>query len=162
MTNLTASGTASVIDGPEPRRLDISTVAPDLYKAHLGLESAVRRSGIDPTLYELIKIRASQINGCAFCLDMHTTDATKMGESPRRLNTVAAWRETNLFTPRERAALALTESVTLVSVDHVPEHVWNDAASVFDPTELSAIVIAIVVINGWNRISIATRTPLPE
>ena len=147
---------------PAPQRLAVNNVAPELYKAQLGLEAAVRRSGIDPLLYELIKIRASQINGCAFCLDMHTTDARKLGETERRLHLVAAWSETNLFNARERAALALTEAVTLVSVGHVPDEVWDDAARLFDPAELSAVLMAIVVINGWNRISVASRTPLPD
>ena len=147
---------------PATERLSVNQVAPDLYKAQLGLEAAVRRSGIEPLLYELIKIRASQINGCAFCLDMHTRDASKLGETDRRLHLVAAWQETDLFTARERAALALTEAVTLVSVDHVSDAVWDEAARLFEPAELSAVLMGIVVINGWNRISIASRTPLPD
>jgi len=155
----TSGGVAA---GPDAQRLSLSDVAPDLYKAQLGLEAAVRRSGIEPLLYELIKIRASQINGCAFCLDMHTRDAGKLGETDRRLHLIAAWRDTDLFTPRERAALALTEAVTLVSVDHVPDGVWNEAAQLFEPAELSAVLMGIVVINGWNRICVASRTPLPD
>ena len=156
-----SSGTTSGA-GPAAERLTVSAVAPDLYKAQLGLEAAVPGSGIEPLLYELIKIRASQINGCAFCLDMHTRDASKLGESDRRLHLIAAWRDTDLFTERERAALALTEAVTLVSVDHVPDAVWDAAARLFDPAELSAVLMGIVVINGWNRISVASRTPLPD
>ena len=160
MSNTTTSpaGTSSAT----PPRLSVSAVAPDLYKAQLALETAVRSSGIDPMLYELIKIRASQINGCSFCLDMHTRDASKRGESDRRLHLLAAWSETELFTPRERAALALTEAVTMVSVGHVPDAVWDEAARHFDPAELSAVLMGIVVINGWNRITIASRTPLPD
>jgi AhpD family alkylhydroperoxidase len=156
---LTATSATSPATSP---RLSVSEVAPDLYKAQLALETAVRRSGIDPMLYELIKIRASQINGCSFCLDMHTREASKLGETDRRLHLLAAWRETGLFTPRERAALALTEAVTLLSTDHVPDAVWDDAARHFEPTELSAVLMGIVVINGWNRITIASRTPLPD
>jgi len=161
-TLASSDGSAPATTAPHAQRLVLSDVAPDLYKAHLGLETAVRRSGIEPTLYELIKIRASQINGCAFCLDMHTRDARANGETERRLHLVAAWRDTDLFTERERAALALAEAVTLVSVDHVPDAVWNDAAALFDPTELSAVLMGIVVINGWNRICVASRTALPD
>jgi AhpD family alkylhydroperoxidase len=152
------SGNASVA----VQRLMLNEVAPDLFKAQLGLDAAVRRSGIEPLLYELIKIRASQINGCSYCLDMHTTDAAKLGETDRRLHVIAAWRETNLFTDRERVALALTEAVTLVSIDHVPDAVWDEAAAFFEPTELSAVLMGIVIINSWNRIALATRMPLPE
>jgi len=159
---LSPSGSNGSATGPAAQRISVGDVAPDLYKAQLGLEAAVRRSGIEPSLYELIKIRASQINGCAFCLDMHTRDAIKLGESDRRLHLIAAWREADLFTARERAALALTEAVTLVAVDHVPDNVWNDAAALFEPTELSAVLMGIVVINGWNRICVASRTPLPD
>ena len=161
-TGTLASSGHAAHTGPAAQRLSINDVAPDLYKAQLGLEAAVRRSGIEPLLYELIKIRASQINGCAFCLDMHTRDASKLGESDRRLHLVAAWSETDLFTERERAALALTEAVTLVTVGHVSDDVWNGAARLFDLAELSAVLMAIVVINGWNRICIASRTPLPD
>lgn len=130
-------------------------VAPALYKAQIAAESAVRASGIDPVLYELIKIRASQINGCAYCLDMHTQDAAAAGETPQRLHLLAAWPEAPFYTDRERAALALTEAVTLVA-DGVPDHIWDAAAAVFAPEELAAVLMAIVVINGWNRIGVAT------
>jgi AhpD family alkylhydroperoxidase len=143
----------------EPQRLSIPEIVPDLYKAQLHLETAVRRSGIDPVLYELVKIRASQINGCAFCIDMHTQDARAAGETEQRINLLPAWREAPFYTERERAALALTESVTLVADTHVPDDVWDAAAAVFDQTEISRLVMAIVVINGWNRMMIASRTP---
>ena len=148
-------------EAPAPARqprLDIAETAPNIYRAQAGLEAAVRRSGIDPVLYELIKIRASQLNGCAFCLDMHTQDARLAGESEQRIYLLSAWREAPFYTDRERAALALTEAVTLISANHVPDEVWNAAAAVFTPEELAAIVMGIVVINGWNRISIATET----
>ncbi|HVX16796.1 MAG TPA: carboxymuconolactone decarboxylase family protein [Acidimicrobiales bacterium] len=146
----------------EPRRMSLPDDAPALYKAQYGLEVAVRRSGIDPVLYELIKIRASQINGCAFCIDMHTLDARAAGETEARINLLPAWREAPYYTARERAALALTESVTLVADTHVPDDVWADAAEVFSSEELAQVVMAIVVINGWNRMQIATRSPAGE
>jgi AhpD family alkylhydroperoxidase len=139
----------------EPQRLAMHKVVPDLYKAHLALDSAVARAGIDPLLHELIKIRASQLNGCAYCLDMHTQDARALGESEQRLHLLAAWREAPLYSARERAALALTEAVTLIAGDHVPDDVWDAAAATFEPAEVGALIMAIVAINGWNRIAIA-------
>lgn len=143
----------------EAPRIAIDQVAPKLYQAYLHLETTVRRAGLDPALYELVKIRASQINGCAFCVDMHTKDAQAAGEAPERLHLVAAWREAPYYTARERAALALTESVTQVSTTHVPDDVWDAAAAVFSQEELAALVMAIVAINGWNRMAITSRTP---
>ncbi|MGH3411513.1 MAG: carboxymuconolactone decarboxylase family protein [Marmoricola sp.] len=141
----------------EPQRLNLYEVAPKLTNAYLHLENAVRSSGIDATLYELIKTRASQLNGCAFCLDMHTKDARAAGETEQRLYALNAWREIPLYTERERAALALTEAVTLVSETHVPEDVWDDASKVFSEEELAQVLMAIVAINGWNRMAIGTR-----
>jgi AhpD family alkylhydroperoxidase len=123
----------------------------------LRLDTEVRKSGIDPSLYELIKIRASQINGCAYCIDLHTTDARKAGESEQRIYALSAWRESPLFSDSERAALGLIEEITLVSERFVPDSVWNEAASYFDAQELAAIVFAAVTINSWNRIAVATR-----
>lgn len=153
--------TTTSIDGPaargsHERRLDLPALAPALYKAQIAADGAVRASGIDPVIYELIKIRASQINGCAFCLDMHTQDATAAGESPQRLHLLAAWPEAPFYTDRERAALALTEAVTLVATEGVPDGIWDAAAAVFAPEELAAVLMAIVVINGWNRIGVST------
>lgn len=144
---------------PSTPRLALAKVAPALYQAHLALDSAVHHSGLEPLLLELIKIRASQLNGCAFCLDMHTKDARALGETEQRLHLLAAWREAPCYDDRERAALALTESVTLVSDHHVPDDVWAAGAEVFSPEELSAVLMAAVVINGWNRIAIACGTP---
>jgi len=149
---------SAAVPAEEPR-LAIAELAPALYKAQLALEVQVRRSGIDPVLYELIKIRVSQINGCAFCLDMHTLDARAAGETEQRLHLLAAWREAPFYTARERAALALTESVTLVGDTHVPDDVWETAAAEFSAEELAQLVMAIVVINGWNRIAISSRMP---
>lgn len=142
----------------EPQRISVGEVAPALYRAYQHLENAVHRA-VEPTLYELVKTRASQINGCAFCMDMHTKDARARGETEQRLHLLAAWREAPLYTERERAALALTEAVTLVADTHVPEDVWEEAARVFSPEELAGVLMAIVTINGWNRIAISSRTP---
>ncbi|MFF7374064.1 carboxymuconolactone decarboxylase family protein [Streptomyces massasporeus] len=110
-----------------------------------------------PELLELVRIRASQINGCAFCLDLHTRDARGQGETEQRLHTLAAWRETPFFTERERAALALTEAVTLVHDGRVPDAVYAEAAEVFDENQIAALIWAATVINAYNRIAIATR-----
>jgi AhpD family alkylhydroperoxidase len=141
-----------------PPRLALREVAPKLYDAQLRLEKVVH-GAVEPTLLELVKTRASQINGCAFCLDMHTKDARAHGETEQRLHLLAAWREAPLYTARERAALALTEAVTLVADTRVPDDVWDQASKVFSEEELAGLLMAIVVINGWNRIAISTRTP---
>lgn len=141
-------------------RIDVSKIAPEGYEAMIAMEIYLAKSGLDKKLYELIKTRASQINGCAFCLNMHTRDALKLGETAQRLFLLNAWRETDLFTEKERAVLALTESMTLLTNDHVDDEVYNAAAKVLTEKELAAVIMAVVVINGWNRISIATRKPL--
>ncbi|NSL85241.1 carboxymuconolactone decarboxylase family protein [Chitinophaga solisilvae] len=144
----------------EPR-MDISQLFPEAYKAVLSLEGALRKSGIDKSLYELIKIRASQINGCAFCLNMHTKDARAAGETEQRIYLLNAWQESPVYTEKERAALALTESVTLLASTHVPDDVYNAALAVFTQEEVAVITMAIVVINAWNRIAVTSRT-LPQ
>jgi AhpD family alkylhydroperoxidase len=138
-------------------RMNLFQVAPEAYTAMRGLENYITQSGLDRRLYELIKIRASQINGCAFCLNMHTRDARKLGETEQRIYALNAWRETNFFTTEERAALELTEAVTLLADTHVPDEVYQHAAVVFDEAMLAKIIMAIVVINGWNRIMVTTR-----
>jgi AhpD family alkylhydroperoxidase len=140
-------------------RLDLGEAAPQLYKAMIHLDTAVRRAGLDETLLHLVKMRASQINGCAYCLDMHSKDARKAGETEQRLYGLNAWREAPYYTDRERAALDLTESLTLIADGGVPDDVWERAAGVFDEAELGALVFANTVINGWNRIAISTRIP---
>lgn len=142
----------------DPERLSINDVAPKLQQAYIHLETTVR-AAVDHTLYELIKTRASQVNGCAFCVDMHTKDARVAGETEQRLYLLSAWQEAPIYTERERAALALTEAVTLVSQTHVPDDVWNRSAAVFSPEELAGVLMAIVTINGWNRMAISSRTP---
>ena len=115
----------------------------------------------DPPLRELVRIRASQLNGCAYCIDMHTKDARAIGETEQRLYALSAWRETPFFTERERAALAFTESVTLVAADHVPTEAYEVVAAQFTPDEIAALIGLIVAINAWNQISVATRAWVP-
>jgi AhpD family alkylhydroperoxidase len=115
----------------------------------------------DPRLRELVRIRASQLNGCAYCIDMHTKDARAIGETEQRIYALPAWRETPFFTPSERAALAFTESVTLVARDHVPGEAYQDVAAHFDPDEVAALVSLIVAINAWNAIAVSTRAWVP-
>jgi AhpD family alkylhydroperoxidase len=120
-------------------------------------EEAFLAAGLDARLRELILMRASQINGCAFCLDMHSKDARHGGESEDRLYLLSAWREAPHYDPTERAALALAEAVTQVSVDQVPDDVWAEAASALTPEQIAAVIAVTVAINGWNRIAISTR-----
>ncbi|MEV4202055.1 carboxymuconolactone decarboxylase family protein [Micromonospora globbae] len=142
------------------QRMDVTTVAPEAYHAVLGLEKYAR-SNVDHTVYELVKIRASMLNGCAFCVDMHTTDALAAGESSRRLFALAAWRDAPFFTERERAALALTDAVTRLGEHGVPDEVWDEAAKVWSEKELADLIVAIATINVWNRISVTTRKQPP-
>jgi AhpD family alkylhydroperoxidase len=133
---------------------DVSAAMGDLHAAAV---SAAREAKVEPELLELIRIRASQINGCAFCIDMHTKDARAAGETEQRVHALNAWRETPFFTARERAALALTEAVTLVHDGRVPDAVYAQAAEAFDETQVAALIWAATVINAYNRIAIATR-----
>lgn len=138
-------------------RIDFYTASPDAMKAMLALEAAVGKLSIELPLLELVRLRVSQINGCAFCLDMHSADARKGGEDERRLYTLSAWRETPFFTPRERAALAWTESLTLLSQTHAPDEDYELAASEFSPKELVDLTVAITTINAWNRLAVGFR-----
>ncbi|MDR6569178.1 carboxymuconolactone decarboxylase family protein [Chitinophaga ginsengisegetis] len=142
-------------------RMDIYKLLPGAYKAMMGLQAFVNECGLDKTLTELIKIRASQINGCAFCLNMHTKEARQMGETEQRIYGLSAWEEAPYYTDKERAALALTEAVTLVSATRVPDEVYKAAQAVFTQQEIAIITMAIVAINSWNRIAITSRT-LPQ
>lgn len=141
-------------------RLAIKDVAPGAYAAVLGMEGYSRKHN-DPVLYELVKLRASMINGCSFCVDMHSRDALAAGEDSRRLFGVAAWREAPFYTEKERAALALTDAVTRLGDDGVSDDVWDAAAKHFDEAELANLLMAIATINVWNRLSVATRTQPP-
>ncbi len=141
-------------------RIDLAKVDPKAYEAMIGLEKYVAQKGLDKTLYELIKTRASQINGCAYCLNMHTRDAMKLGETAQRLFLLDAWRETDLYTEKERAVLALTEAVTLIAGNPVSDEVYNEAKAHLSDEELAVVLMAIVAINGWNRLAIALEKPL--
>ena len=138
-------------------RLDYKRVAPGAYQAMAGLEAYIRTTGLEPALLELVRTRASQMNGCAFCLDMHTKDARAAGESEMRLYTLSTWRETPFFTDRERAALAWTEAVTLIGENHAPDELYQEVRKQFREDELVNLTLAIVAINGWNRIAIGFR-----
>ncbi|POA21365.1 alkylhydroperoxidase [Pseudomonas sp. FW300-N1A1] len=138
-------------------RIDFYTASPEALKAMIALETAVSRLPLEKTIIELVKLRASQINGCAFCIDMHTADAIKGGETPRRLFGVSAWRETPFFTPRERAALAWTESLTLLSQTHAPDEDYEQLSAEFDAREMVDLTVAITTINAWNRLAVGFR-----
>lgn len=143
--------------------MDLRRTLPESYRA----VAALGRSGSDPTLEpalsELVKMRASQLNGCAYCLDMHSKDARKAGEDEMRLHVLAGWHDAKyLYSEREQAALELTESVTLISETQVPDVVWDAAAAVFTERELAALLVQIITINAWNRIALTTRTVVGE
>lgn len=142
-------------------RLNPYKLQPDLMKAMMALEAAITGSGLDKSLIELVKIRVSQINGCAFCLHMHTRDARAQGETEARIYLLDAWRESPLYTDRERAALDWAEAVTLVSQTHVPDAVYDHARQHFDEAELVKLTMLLVAINGWNRIAISFRSLHP-
>ena len=143
----------------EPR-MDISQVAPDGFAAVLGLEKYAR-THVEHDLYELIKLRASMDNGCAFCVDMHTTDWLGSGQDVRRIVAVSAWHESPFFSDRERTVLALTDAVTRLGEHGVPDDVWEPAAKAFTEEELGNLLMAIATINVWNRLSIAVRNEPP-
>jgi AhpD family alkylhydroperoxidase len=148
-----------------PVRLDFEHHAPDFYRAVVHLDNAATKqldkAQFDPRLRELVRIRASQINGCAYCIDMHTKDARAIGETEQRIYALPAWRETPFFTERERAALAFTESVTLVADEHVPAEAYEAVAAHLEPDEVAALLSLIVTINAWNAIAVSTRAWLP-
>ena len=150
------------LDTLKSDRIKIYKTSPELYDAMMVLSNAAAKD-IDPELGELIKIRASQINHCAFCLDMHTRDARKHGVSEQKLDVLSAWEEAgDLFTERERAALALTEAITHVAESHVPDDVYVKAAAVFTERELGQVIAMAVTINAWNRINVTVRTAVPR
>jgi len=141
----------------EPR-LRYGKVAPGVYKAMLGLENYVNNCGLEPVLLDLVRLRASQINGCAFCIDMHAKDLRAAGESEQRVYMLDAWRESPFYSDRERAALAWTEAVTLITAEHVPDEVYEQARQHFSEEELANLTLAIIAINGWNRLNVSFRT----
>ena len=148
------------------KRIQISGGSPELYRQllqlHTMVEKAAADAGLDQRLIELVKIRASMINGCSFCLDMHARDARKLGETERRIFLLGAWRETELYSEQERAALALTDAMTLLSATQdVPDEVYEQATRVFTDDQYRAVAWAITVINAFNRLGVTSRKPLP-
>jgi AhpD family alkylhydroperoxidase len=141
-------------------RVDYRHVFPAAMKAMLGLEETVRQSSLEPELLELVKLRASQINGCAYCVDMHTKDARAIGEEEQRLHLVAVWREAPFYTARERAALAWCEALTRLADNDVPDPIYRELEANFGPEEVVALTLAIVAINGWNRFAVSLRSPV--
>lgn len=138
-------------------RINIQKLEPKAYQAMFGLENYIQNSGLSKTHIELIKIRASQINGCAFCINMHTADALKQGETAQRIFLLNAWRETTLFTEEEQIILAMTEDITLIAQGGLSEEVYQKAKTQFDENTIAKIIMAIVTINAWNRIAISTH-----
>ena len=143
-------------------RLDMYKAAPDAVKAMLALEGHVRASGLDPHLLHLVKIRASQINGCAYCIDMHVKEALDDGEDPQRLHLLAAWRESPLFDARERAALRWTQALTLLPETGANDASYEEARAQFGEAELVRLSLAITTINGWNRLVVGFRAVHPK
>ena len=139
-------------------RMNYQSAFPEGLKAVLALERTIRASGLDPTLLELVKIRASQLNGCAYCIDMHTKDARARGETEQRIYALNAWRETPFFSTSERAALTWTEALTNIQNGHVPDDVYQEIRRHFDESTLMKLTLAVTQINTWNRIAIAFRT----
>jgi AhpD family alkylhydroperoxidase len=148
-----------------PVRLDFETHAAGFYRAVVHLDQAATKEldkvDFDHKLRELVRIRASQLNGCAYCIDMHTKDARAVGETEQRIYALSAWRETPFFTERERAALAFTESVTLLAADHVPDQAYDAAGAQYKPDEVAALLSLIIAINAWNAIGVTTHAWLP-
>jgi AhpD family alkylhydroperoxidase len=138
-------------------RINYREAAPEALQAMLGLEQYVVATELEHAIKELVRLRASQLNGCAYCCDKHTQDALEHGEDQRRLHTLVAWRETPWFNPRERAALAWTEALTLLPQSHAPDDVYAEVAAVFSPREQVELTMLIVAINGWNRIGVGFR-----
>ena len=141
-------------------RIDYRRVFPAAIEAMAGLEQAVRASSLDPELLEMVKLRASQLNGCGYCVDMHTKDASAIGVDPQRLHLVVAWREAPCYSERERAALAWCETLTLLSASDVPDELYDEVRSRFSEEEVVALTLSVVAINGWNRFAVGLRSPV--
>jgi AhpD family alkylhydroperoxidase len=141
-------------------RVDYTKTFPTGYEGMLALERTVRESKLEPLLLELVKLRASQLNGCAYCLDMHSKDARALGEDEQRLHTLTAWRDAPFYSARERAALAWCETLTLLPQSGAPDEVYAELEAQFSPEEIVAITFAIVTINGWNRLAVGLRSPV--
>ena len=141
------------------QRMSVRERAPDLYRAVSHLSNATKAASLDPTLIHLVKLRASQINHCAYCVELHTREALEDGIDPRKIYLLTVWEESHLYDPRERAALAWTESVTLIAQTRVPDEAFDAVRQVFSETEVAELTVVIAMINVWNRISVNSRTP---
>jgi AhpD family alkylhydroperoxidase len=160
---MTSTDTMSSTDSPrvaQSARVNYARVAPEAFRAQRGLENYIHDSGLEPALMDLVKLRASYMNGCAYCVDMHTKDARLAGETEQRLYAIPIWRETPFFTARERAALAWTEAVTEISKGGVSDELFALAREHFTEKELVDLTMVVVTINGWNRLSITFQTPV--
>ena len=157
MTETMETREMSALATNEPQRLDYATLAPGAVKALLGVEQYVRQSGLEQSLLHLVKLRASYMNGCAYCVDMHTKEARAAGETEQRLYAVAVWRETPFFTPRERVALAWTEAVTALGEHGVSDTLHAAALEQFTELELVNLTMAVIAINSWNRLATTFR-----
>lgn len=140
------------------QRINYAQQSPDLFKAFMAFSLALKASAIEPAIHDLVQIRASQLNGCAFCVDMHVKEATIHGERPLRLHHLAIWRESNLFEPRERAALAWTEALTKLPDGGVPDELYERVRGQFSEKELSDLTFTVMAINAWNRVGIAFKS----
>ena len=152
---------ASVV-APEQTRVDYHKVLPEAMRAMRGLEQAVHQSSLEAALLELVRLRASQLNRCAYCVDMHTKDARARGEREQRLYLVSAWREAPIYSARERAALAWCDALTLLPETGAPVQVYKELERVFSPKDIVALTLAIVAINGWNRFAVGLRAPVGD
>lgn len=143
-------------------RLQIDKIEPKGFQSLFGIEKYLQQSELSSTHKELIKIRASQINKCAFCIDMHTKDALKQGEKIQRILLLNAWKETDLFSPEEKILLQITEEVTLISEKGLSEELYNQAVKTYGENYLAQVIMAIIAINAWNRLSVSTNKPIPS
>lgn len=141
-------------------RVNILKTQPEAYKAMMGLEKYIASTALTSTHKELIKIRASQINGCAYCINMHTRDARKLGETEQRIYLLNSWRETNLYSEEERAILAMTEEITLIQKNHLSQETYDNVKKFFDDTYIASVIMMVTIINAWNRIAISTELAL--
>jgi AhpD family alkylhydroperoxidase len=139
------------------QRIDLQKIPPEAMRGMYQLEQYIHSSALDERIVHLVKMRASQVNGCAYCLDMHSKDARAIGETEQRLYLLDAWEEAPFYSEKERAALALTDAMTKITEGHVPDEVWERAKSQFNEQELTALVITVTTINAWNRLAITTR-----
>lgn len=144
------------------KRINIKEVSPDAYKAMMALENYIEKANLNPLYKELIKIRSSQINGCAYCIDMHTRDAKKLGESERRIYALSVWHESPLFSEEERTLLSATDEITNLSIKGLSEETYNNLKKYFDPLAIAELIMIVITINSWNRIAVSTHMEYEE